>query len=206
MLDDRVEERAQILARRGGFRARGAVTRVRVEDRELDLVLGRIEIDEQVVDLVQDLLRARVRPVDLVHDDDRRQPAFERLAQHEPRLRQRPLRRVDEQDDPVDHRQRALDFAAEVGVARRIADVDQQVVVMHGRVLGEDRDAALALEIVAVHHAVCDLLVGAERAALPQQGSTSVVLPWSTCAMMATLRRSGFAICCDFRCGDISSV
>ena len=34
--------------------------------------------------------------------------------------------------------------------------------------------------------------------------STSVVLPWSTCAMIATLRRSGLAICRDFRCGDIS--
>ena len=36
--------------------------------------------------------------------------------------------------------------------------------------------------------------------------STSVVLPWSTCAMIATLRRRGFAICCDFRCGDIRPV
>src|SRR5687767_483065 len=36
--------------------------------------------------------------------------------------------------------------------------------------------------------------------------STSVVLPWSTCATIATLRRSGLAICCVFRCGDILPV
>jgi hypothetical protein len=38
-----------------------------------------------------------------------------------------------------------------------------------GGVLGQDRDAALALELVAVHHAVGHLLIGAEGAALPQQ-------------------------------------
>ena len=40
---------------------------------------------------------------------------------------------------------------------------------MDGGVLGEDRDAALALELVAVHGALGDALVGAERAALVQQ-------------------------------------
>jgi hypothetical protein len=40
---------------------------------------------------------------------------------------------------------------------------------MHGGVLREDGDAALALEVHAVHHAVGDLLVGAERSALAQQ-------------------------------------
>ena len=39
-----------------------------------------------------------------------------------------------------------------------------------GGVLGEDRDAALALEIVGVHHPVDHLLVGAEDAALAQHG------------------------------------
>src|SRR4029079_1667566 len=36
-------------------------------------------------------------------------------------------------------------------------------------VLGQDRDAALALEVVRVHDALGDLLVGAEGAALAQQ-------------------------------------
>src|SRR5688500_12407558 len=38
------------------------------------------------------------------------------------------------------------------------------------------------------------------------RASTSVVLPWSTWAMMATLRRSGLAICVDFGVRDIFSV
>ena len=101
-----------------GIGAGGARPRVRVEHREVELLLGGVEVDEQVVDLVQHFLRPRVGPVDLVDHDDRRQAALERLAQHEPRLRQRALRRVDQQHDAVHHRQRALDLAAEVGVAR----------------------------------------------------------------------------------------
>ena len=40
---------------------------------------------------------------------------------------------------------------------------------MDGRVLGQNRDAALALEVGVVHRALGDPLVGAERAALVQQ-------------------------------------
>ena len=169
VLDDGVEQRPQILARRAWIARRRADPRVGVEHREIELILGRVEIDEQIVDLVQHFLRARIGPVDLVDDDDRRQPALERLAQHEARLRQRPFRRVDEQHHPVDHRQRALDLAAEVGVAGRVDDVDQQVAVVNGGVLRENRDAALALELGVVHRALGDPLVRAERAALVQQ-------------------------------------
>ena len=168
-LDDGVEQRLKAVARLGQVRRRDAVARVRVEHREFDLVLGRVEVDEQVVDLVQHLLRPGVGAVDLVQHDDRRQPALERLAQHEARLRQRALRGIDQQHHAIDHRQRALDFPAEVRVARRVDDVDQDVVVMDGGVLGQDGDAALALEVGVVHHAIGDLLVGAKRPALPQQ-------------------------------------
>ncbi len=57
-------------------------------------------------------------------------------------------------------------------------------------VLGQDRDAALALLVVAVEHALLDLLVLAEDVGVWSMRSTSVVLPWSTWAMMAMLRMS----------------
>ena len=109
-------------------------------------------------------------PVDLVDDDDRRQAPLERLAQHEPGLRQRPFRRVDQQQHAVDHRQRPLDLAAEVGVAGRVDDVDQRVAIVDGGVLGEDGDAALALEVGVVHRPLGDALVGPENAALMHEG------------------------------------
>ena len=93
---------------------------------------------------------------------------LERLPQHEPRLRQRALGRVDEEEHAVHHRQPALDLAAEVGVAGRVDDVDLLVAEPHRRVLGEDRDPLLALEVGRVHDALADVLVLAERAGLPE--------------------------------------
>ena len=76
---------------------------------------------------------------------------------------------VDEQQHAVDHRQAPLDLAAEVGVAGRVDDVDRHPVEDDRRVLGEDGDALLALEVGRVHDPIGDLLVGPEGARLPQQ-------------------------------------
>ena len=152
-----------------GVEAGVAGARVRVDDRELDLRLVGVEVEEELVDLVDDLLDPRVRPVDLVDDEHDRQLQLERLAQHEPRLRQRPLARVDEQQHAVDHRQPALDLAAEVGVARRVDDVDLRrrrswIAVFLARiVIPFSRSRS-----VESMHALADVLVLAERARLPE--------------------------------------
>ena len=73
---------------------------------------------------------------------------FSSALQDEPGLRQRSLGRVHEQQDAVDHLQPALDLAAEIGVAGRVDDVDLNVAQVDRGVLGEDRDAALTLEVV----------------------------------------------------------
>src|SRR5690606_15148532 len=49
-------------------------------------------------------------------------------------------------------------------------DVDGDALILDGGVLGEDGDAALAFELVRIHHPLGHLLVGAENAALVQQG------------------------------------
>ncbi len=147
-----------------------ALARIRVDDREVDLRLVGVEIEEELVDLVDDVRRARVRPVDLVDDEHDRESRLECLAEHEPRLGQRALARVDEEQHAVDHRQTALDLAAEVRVPGRVDDVHLRVADLDGRVLGENRDALLALEVHRVHDAVGDLLVRPEGAGLPEQG------------------------------------
>ena len=131
--------------------------------------LARAELVEQVEGGVDDVVLARARPVDLVDDDDRLQAERERLLGDEAGLRHRPFEGVDEEQHRVDHRQHALDLAAEVGVAGRVDDVDVGALPLDRAVLGQDRDAALALEVVRVHDALGDLLVGAEGAALAQQ-------------------------------------
>ena len=162
-------ERAEVVGELVGREPGLPCARVGVDDRELDLRLVGVEVEEELVDLVHDLLGARVGPVDLVHDEHDREPRLERLAQDEARLRQRALGGVDQEQDAVDHRQAALDLAAEVGVARGVDDVHLRVADLDGRVLGQDRDALLALEVHRVEHALGDVLVVAERAGLPEQ-------------------------------------
>jgi hypothetical protein len=94
---------------------------------------------------------------------------LERLAQNEAGLRQRPLARIDEQQDAIDHRERALDLAAEIRMAGGIDDIDARAVPDDRGILGHDRDAAFALERERIHYAIGHLLVGAEDSGLTQE-------------------------------------
>ena len=124
----------------------------------------------RVVNLVQDLLRAGIGSVDLVDDEDGRKVGLKRLAEDVARLWQRAFTGIDQQHDAVDHLQRALDFSAEIAVARRVHDIDLHIVIEDGRVLGQNRDTAFALQVVGIHHPFNDVLVGTKGAALLQHG------------------------------------
>ena len=166
VLENRVKQRAQVLAGLGKVERRGARAGAGIDDRRVELALVRVEIDHQVDGLADDLLAAGVRTVDLVDDDDDRQAERQRMLKDEAGLRHRAFKGVDQQQHAVDHLEHALDLAAEIGVAGGVHDVDLDILVVDGGVLGQDGDAALALNRVAVHDAVGDLLVFAEDAAL----------------------------------------
>ena len=169
VFEDRVEQRPQIARLGVGIPRDVAQPAGAVEDLELEVVLFGREREEEIVDFLLDLLRPRVGAVDLVDEHDRPLAAFEGLLQDEPRLRQRTLGGVDEEQHSFDHRQDALDLGTEVPVARRVHDVDDDVLVVDGRVLGEDRDASLLLELARVHDELVDVLADAERPALLEQ-------------------------------------
>ena len=98
-----------------------------------------------------------------------RSPCASALRQHELGLRHRAFGGIDEDHHAIDHREDALHLAAEIGVAGGVDDVDARVLPDQRGHLGEDGDAALALEVVGIHGALFDALVVAERAGLPQQ-------------------------------------
>ena len=114
------------------------------------------------------MVQARVGAIHLIDDDDGLVPQFERLAEDEARLRHRPIHGIHEQQHTVHHIQHALDLATEIGVAGRIHDVDFGGAVCDRGVLGENRDAALALQIVGIHHALDDGLILAKDMRLPE--------------------------------------
>ncbi len=189
--DDRFEERLERVALVGERALGDAGFGVGEDHRKVGLLVVGAELDEEVEGLVDDLLRAGVFAVDLVDHDDRAQVELERLLQNEARLRHDAFGGVDQQQHALHHLQHALDLAAEVGVAGRVDDVELDAAVANGRVLGENRNAALALERIGIEHARNRRSCPSRKTPLCLSiASTSVVLPWSTWAMMATLRIS----------------
>ena len=169
VLEDQIEHRRQVFLRPGRVARHPAVAAGAVEHRKVELLVGCVEIGEEIENFVQDVLVAFVGPVDLVDGDDRAKAAFQRLRHDELGLRQRAFGSIDKHDDAIDHVQDTLDLATEVGMARRIDDVDVGALPLHTCALGENSDAALALEIVGVHGPLRHLLVFAEGAGLLQK-------------------------------------
>jgi len=164
------------------------LSRVGVNDWEFEMVVLGGQVQEEILHLRQHCLRSGVRSVDLVDHDDGFQGKLHRLSQDEPSLRHWALDGVHEQQATVSHVEHPLHLAGEVGVARRVDDVDLDVHrtitrglrgahVVHGRVLGEDRDPLLALEDVRVQDQVSDVLVFAKDPALAQHAVHEGRLP-----------------------------
>ncbi len=129
---------------------------------ELKLVVGGAQVGHEVQAVVVGLLGVGARTVDLVDDDHDLEAGVDSVTQHEAGLGHGALKGVDQQQGAVGHTQHALDLAAKVGVARGVDDVDLDVLILDRDVLGENRDAALALLVVGIQDAVLDLLVGTE--------------------------------------------
>ena len=169
VLQDGVEQRAHVGARLVGIQHREAVQCRGEHDREVELFVGGTQLVEQIEGVVDHPVRACARAVDLVHHDDGLQAESQRLAGDEAGLRHRAFDRVDQQQHRIDHRQHALDLAAEVGVARGVDDVDVRAFVFDRAVLGENRDAAFFFDIAGIHDPLGHLLVRCEGAGLAQQ-------------------------------------
>ncbi len=78
-------------------------------------------------------------------------------------MRHRAFNGIDQQQHAVDHAQHAFDFAAEIGMARCIDDIDAPALPADCRVLGQNRNAAFALEIIRIHRAFIELHALTER-------------------------------------------
>ncbi len=170
MVQHEIEQRLHaVVVRAFEARCHPALLGGAVEDREVELLVGGVERGEQVEHLVDDFHRARVGAVDLVDDDDGLQSHLQRLRHHEFGLRQRTLGGIDQHQCAVHHVEDALHLTAEVGMARRVDDIDAGIAVEDRRGLGQDSDAALALEIVGIHRPLDLALVVPVGAGLLEQ-------------------------------------
>src|SRR5258708_2084645 len=165
---DGVEQGREVHGRDIHVHRRHTLARRRVDDGHVELRLVGLELDEEIEHLVVHAHGVRTRPVDLVDHHDGRAAELQRLAQDEPRLRHGAVEGVDHEEHAVDHAQNTLDLTAEIGVTRRVHDVDLGALPPDGRVLREDGDPALTLQWIGIHHALGDDLILAEGARLAE--------------------------------------
>ena len=99
---------------------------------------------------LDDALGVRSGPVDLVDEEQRRDAEALEGPEQERRLGLDALDRRDDEDGAVEHAEDAFDLGDEVRVARRIDEVDRQVVDQERGDRGADRDAAFAFELEGV--------------------------------------------------------
>jgi len=110
-----------------------------------------------------------VLAVDLVDHNDDLEAVLEGLAEHETGLCLGSVVGVHEEQDAVDHPERALHLAAKVRVPGGVDDVDRLPAPVDGGVLGLDRDAFLLLEVHRIHGPFLDVLVRVKDAAFLEQ-------------------------------------
>ena len=170
-----LEVGAHHIGRIGG----GALTAGAEQHGGIQLLRGGVQVHQQLQHLVDDLVDALIGAIDLVDHHDDPMAQLQSLGEHEAGLGHGALGGVHQQDNAVDHLQNTLHLAAEVGVARGVHHVDLHVLIADGGVLGQNRNAALTLQVAGVHDTVHDLLIFPVSAALLQhlvhQGGLAVV-------------------------------
>ena len=150
VLDNGVEERVDVVRRLLPVVGHPALLGRAEDGGEVELIFRSVEAEHEVEHHLLHLRRPTVRLVYLVDDHDRFQPQPDGFLEHEARLRHWPLEGVDQQQASVGHVEHTLHLAAEVSVARGVDDVDLVILVIDGDVFGEDRNAALAFQVVVV--------------------------------------------------------
>ena len=159
LFENRVEQRNHVHVVIGMIVASVAVYRRGVDDGKIELLVGSTELNHKVKHLVNSTFGICVGAVDLIHDDHDAQAALKRMGQNEASLRLGALVGVDDQQRSIGHVEHALNLAAEVSVARGVDDVDFHAFIVDGYILRQNRDAAFALLVVRVEHALFDLLI-----------------------------------------------
>ena len=164
-----VEQRREILSGRNLFFAQGgdALAADGIEHREFQLFAGA-KVNEEIVDFVEHFPGAGVLAVNFIDDHNKGKFGVQGFTQDKTGLRERPFSGINQENGPIHHAERPFHFAAEIGVAGSIDDVDLDVIPSNSAVFRGNGNAAFALQIHAVHDAL-GLLVGPEYTALAEQ-------------------------------------
>ena len=165
IVDDGLKQVGEVGLLLHGHRG-SAVPAAAVHDGGVKLRVIRVEVHHQFQNFVHHALGFGVGTVNFVDANDDLVTEFQRLLQNKAGLRHGTFDGVHQKQHARNHLQNALHLAGKIGVARGVDDVDLDILVISGGVLGENGDATLTLEVAAVHNALIYVLVGTENTAL----------------------------------------
>ena len=150
LLEDGVQKGSDVIAVLLVVHVHPALLGGAVDGLEIELLVGGVEVEHEFENLVLDFFRTAVGLVHLVDHHDGFLAHLEGLLEDETGLGHAAFERVHEKQHAVRHVEDALHLSSEIAVAGGVYDVDLDVLVGDGHVLGEDGDSALALEVVVV--------------------------------------------------------
>ena len=158
ILDDGIHQVCQVARRLAPVGAHPPLLGGAVQRLEIQLLIRRVEVAHQVKDLFLHLVRTAVQFVHFVDNDNRFETDLQCLLQYETGLRHGALKSVNKQQNTVRHVQHALYLAAEICVSRSVDDVDFGTFVVNGDILRQNRNTALALQIIVVQNQLSRLV------------------------------------------------
>ena len=141
----------------------------RIEERTVKLLVGSVQIHQKFQYLVDHFVGTGFGTVNLIDADNDMKIQLQGFFQYELGLGHCALKSVHKKDHAVYHFQHTLYLSAEIRMSGGVDNVDLNALIMDGRVLGQNGDAALALDIIGIHDTLLNLLILAENAALFQK-------------------------------------
>jgi hypothetical protein len=92
------------------------------------------------------------------------------MAEHELCLRHRPFLRIDKKQAAVSHADDTFYLSTEVGVPRGVYNVDFDIFIEYGGILGHNGNALFPLKGITVHYQRTNHLILPEHLALLEYG------------------------------------
>lgn len=174
-VDDGFKQRRHVGSKLVEFQAGDAVDAGGINNREVELLVGGAELVKKIKDLINNPVWTRARAIDFIDHDNGLQSLCKGFHGDEAGLRHGAVNCVDQQQHRIHHGQHAFHFAAEIGMARGVDDIDTEVVAGafvipgNGRVLRQNGNASFLFLIVGIHHAFDFAGAFAEGAGLLQE-------------------------------------
>ncbi len=168
MLQNRIEQRQYIVGRRAPVVTHPAIFGRAKKGWEVELLFSGAQIEHQVEYGLLRLVGRTVGLINFIDDHNRPKSQFQRFLQYKTGLWHWALEGVDQQKNAISHIEHPLYFTTKIGVARGVDNVDFMVFVGDRDILGQNSDAALALQVVVVENQLTRQFMLFEKSASQQ--------------------------------------